>query len=284
MTNNKIKRKPDWLKIRLPHGENFEKVNQIVKSHGLHTICSSGNCPNQGECWGLGTATFLILGNVCTRACRFCAVETGRPDDVDLAEPENIAKSVELMNLKHCVLTSVTRDDLTDGGAKLWAETIKAIKNTQNKVTIEALVSDFGGNLTHLDKVIAAAPEVISHNLETVRRLTPKIRTRAKYDTSLEVIEHIAKSSITAKSGIMLGLGETREEVLETMEDLRRVGCTIITIGQYLQPTRLHAEVCEYVHPFIFKEYERIGIEKGFSFVESSPLVRSSYHAEKHVK
>lgn len=276
--------KPDWLKIRLPKNANYTKVNEIVKKYNLHTICTSGKCPNMGECWDAGTATLMILGDICTRSCKFCAVTTGKPLTPDVNEPENIALSVELLKLKHCVLTSVDRDDLNDFGASHWAETIKSIKRRTPKTTIEALIPDFNGNLTLVDKVINTKPEVISHNMETVKRLTPQIRTKAKYETSLNVLKHIAKSDVVAKSGIMLGLGETENEVVETMQDLRKIGVKVMTIGQYLQPRRNNIEVQEYIKPKKFKEYERIGLEMGFSFIESSPLVRSSYHAEKHVK
>jgi len=278
-----IKRKPDWLKIKLPEGEDYSRINTIVKQHKLHTICSSGNCPNMGDCWGRGTATFMILGNICTRACKFCNVPTGKPLPIDTNEPQNLAETIKLMNLKHSVLTSVDRDDLPDGGAKIWAESITKIKELNPQTTLETLIPDFDGNTELLDIVIAAKPEVISHNLETTRRLTPLIRTKAKYETSLKVLKHIANSGIVAKTGIMLGLGETREEILQTMDDALAAGCKVFTIGQYLQPTRQHAEVQEYINPEIFEEYKKIGIEKGFRAIESSPLVRSSYKAEKHI-
>lgn len=277
------RKKPDWLKIKLPHATNFSVVNEIVKEHGLNTICISGKCPNMGECWDRGTATLMILGNICTRACKFCAVTTGKPLPADKNEPEKVARSVKALNLKHCVLTSVDRDDLDDFGASHWASVIKEIKKNNPNTTIESLIPDFDGNEELIKKVIDAKPEVISHNLETVRRLTPEIRTKAQYDRSLEVIRIISKSGIVSKSGIMLGLGETRDEILETMDDLLKVGCKVFTIGQYLQPTRQNIEVKDYVHPDIFEEYKNIGLAKGFKFVESSPLVRSSYHAEKHV-
>ncbi len=278
-----IKRKPAWLKIRIPAGKTYVKVKDIVNRHKLHTICTSGQCPNMAECWGLGTATFMILGDICTRSCRFCATVTGRPGPVDPDEPQNLAESVRLMGLKHCVITSVDRDDLPDLGAGHWAETVKAVKAVNPDITIETLIPDFQGRPELIQKVIDVHPEVISHNLETVRRLTPQVRSAAEYDRSLRVIGQIAGSGITAKSGIMAGLGETGEEVLETMDDLLAVGCSVMTIGQYLQPTKDHLPVAEYIHPDIFEKWGRIGLEKGFRFVESSPLVRSSYHAEKHV-
>ncbi len=276
------RRKPDWLKIKLPKGSNFAKVNGLVKQHGLHTICTSGNCPNMGECWDRGTATFMILGNICTRGCKFCAVTTGKPLPIDWSEADKLSETIKVMNLKHCVLTSVDRDDLEDGGASFWGHTIKTIKNENPNTTLETLIPDFDGKEQLIQEVIDAKPEVISHNLETVERLTPIIRSRAKYQRSLNVLKYIAQSGITAKSGIMLGLGETFEEVLQTMDDLLSVGCKVFTLGQYLQPTRQNVEVTEYITPEMFAEYKKIGLEKGFTFVESSPLVRSSYHAEKH--
>jgi lipoic acid synthetase len=282
-TPEKHIRKPDWLKIKLPKGDNYLKVKGILEEKGLHTICSSGKCPNMGECWNAGTATFMILGDICTRSCKFCATKTGKPLPVDENEPENIAQSVKQLNLKHVVLTSVDRDDLPDGGATIWAETVRKVKELNPGTTIETLVPDFGGNADQLQIVINSAPEIISHNLETVRRLTPQIRSAAQYDRSLEVLRQIADSGLKAKSGIMVGLGETESEVLETMDDLRKVNCGIFTIGQYLQPTPAHLKVVEYVHPDLFEKYRVAGIEKGFTYVESKPLVRSSYHAEKHV-
>lgn len=278
------RRKPSWLKIKLPLGTNYKEVSNIIKAHHLNTICTSGNCPNIADCWKRGTATFMILGDICTRSCKFCAVKTGKPEAVNTEEPTHIAESVKKMKLKHCVITSVTRDDLKDGGANIWAETIREIKRLNPNTTIETLIPDFDANEELIKIVVDAKPEVISHNLETVRRLTPDVRSRAKYDTSLEVIRVIAENGIRAKSGIMLGLGETREDILQTMDDLLSVGCKVLTLGQYLQPTKTHLEVKEYVTPETFKEYEKIGLEKGFKFVESSPLVRSSYRAEKHVE
>ncbi|NCC72692.1 MAG: lipoyl synthase [Sphingobacteriia bacterium] len=276
--------KPDWLKIRIPSGKEYVQVKEIVKRHNLHTICTSGLCPNMADCWGRGTATFMILGDICTRSCKFCATKTGKPDPPDPNEPAHLAESVKLMNLKHCVITSVDRDDLSDGGAAHWVKTIEAVKLLNPTTTIEVLIPDFQGKHELIQSVINVNPEVISHNLETVRRLTPLVRSAAKYDRSLEVIRQIAASGIIAKSGIMAGLGETSIEVLETMDDLLAVGCSVMTIGQYLQPTRAHLPVTEYIHPDKFAEWKEAGLKKGFRFVESAPLVRSSYHAEKHVK
>lgn len=278
-----ILRKPDWLKIKIPSGKEYISVREIVEKNKLHTICTSGHCPNMHECWGRGTATLMILGDICTRSCKFCNVKTGRPLPADWKEPERVAESIRLMKLKHAVLTSVDRDDLDDGGAGIWAMTIRKIKEVSPGTTIETLIPDFDGREELIQQVIDAGPEVISHNLETVRRITPWTRSRAKYDRSLKVLEYIAQSGIVAKSGIMAGLGETPEEVFELMDDLLAVGVKVLTIGQYLQPTKRHLPVKEYVTPEQFKEYERVGLEKGFRFVESSPLVRSSYHAEKHV-
>jgi lipoic acid synthetase len=283
MEKTKIQRKPKWMKSPLPSGKTYIDVKSIVAKNRLHTICTSGNCPNMGECWNAGTATFMILGEICTRACGFCNTKTGKPLAVDYDEPNRIADSVEKMKLKHCVLTSVDRDDLEDGGAEIWATTIREIKKRTPNVTIECLIPDFNGDKDLIKKVIDAGPEVISHNMETVRRLTPSTRTKAKYDTSLQVISIVSESSARSKSGIMLGLTETREEVLETMRDLRNVGCEVITIGQYLQPTPKHLPIHEFITPEVFKEYETIGLEMGFRYIESGPLVRSSYHAEKHV-
>nr|WP_232001574.1 lipoyl synthase [Proteiniphilum saccharofermentans] len=278
-------RKPDWLKISLPQGKQYLDVREIIARKGLHTICVSGKCPNLSECWGRGTASFMILGDVCTRACRFCSVKTGSPQGiVDWNEPDRLAESIEKMNLKHCVITSVDRDDLPDLGAEFWATTIRRVKERNPDVTLETLIPDFNGIEELIYKVIDTCPEIISHNMETVRRLTPKVRSRAKYDVSLKTIETIAKSGkAKPKSGIMVGLGETEEEILETMDDLINVGCQVLTIGQYLQPTRKHLTVKEFVTPEQFRKYKVIGLEKGFKFVESGPLVRSSYHAEKHV-
>ncbi|VAW29825.1 Lipoyl synthase [hydrothermal vent metagenome] len=278
-----ILRKPDWLKIKVPSGKEYIAIKNIVAEHKLHTICTSGHCPNMHECWGRGTATLMILGDICTRSCKFCNVKTGRPLPVDLEEPARVAESVKLMKLKHAVLTSVDRDDLEDGGAAIWAMTIKKIKEQSPQTTIETLIPDFDGREELIRQVIDAGPEVISHNLETVRRITPQTRSRARYDRSLKVLKYIADSGVVAKSGIMAGLGETPEEVFELMDDLLAAGVMVLTVGQYLQPTRKHLPVKEYVSPEQFKEYERVGLEKGFRIVESSPLVRSSYRAEKHV-
>ncbi len=280
---NTILRKPEWLKTKVPAGKTYLSVREIVEHNKLHTICTSGHCPNMHECWGRGTATLMILGDICTRSCGFCNVKTGRPLPVDLKEPSRVAESVKLMKLKHVVITSVDRDDLKDGGAGIWAMTIKAIKEQSPGTTMETLIPDFDGKEELIMKVVEAGPEVISHNLETVRRITPWVRSRAKYDVSLKVLETLAKTGVITKSGIMLGLGETREEVLETMDDLVAVGVKVMTIGQYLQPTLKHLPVKEFVSPEQFKEYETIGLEKGFRHVESGPLVRSSYRAEKHL-
>jgi len=283
-SNQTILRKPEWLKIKVPSGKEYLSVREIVEEHKLHTICTSGHCPNMHECWGRGTATLMILGDICTRACGFCNVKTGRPNIADWGEPKRVAESVKLMGLKHCVLTSVDRDDLDDGGAGIWELTVKEIKKLSPETTIETLIPDFDGkeNLIHLAS--KAGQEVVSHNVETVRRITPWARSRAKYDVSLKTLEIVSKTGVITKSGIMVGLGEKPEEVLETMDDLRNVGVEVITIGQYLQPTRKHLQVKEYISPELFAEYKVRGIEKGFRFVESSPLVRSSYHAEKHVR
>lgn len=285
MNNNKeetILRKPNWLKIKIPSGKEYLDVKEIVESNKLHTICTSGHCPNMHECWGRGTATLMILGDICTRACGFCNVKTGRPLAADWQEPKRVAESVKLMKLKHCVLTSVDRDDLDDGGAAIWALTVQEIKKLNPQTTIETLIPDFDGNEELVKQASSAGQEVVSHNLETVRRITPWARSRAKYEISLKTLEIISKLDVVCKSGIMVGLGETHEEIIKTMDDLRKVGVDVITIGQYLQPTKKHLAVKEYVTPEQFSEYEKIGLEKGFRFVESSPLVRSSYRAEKH--
>jgi lipoic acid synthetase len=279
-----MERKPEWLKIALPKGEQYFKTEELVETRRLHTICVSGKCPNKAECWGNGTATFMILGEICTRSCKFCATITGRPHPVDWNEPERLADTISNMKLRHCVITSVDRDDLPDGGADFWAKTIQRVKEKNPNITIETLIPDFDAKPELIQKVIDARPNIISHNLETVRRLTPLVRSRAKYDISLKTIETVSKSgTVRSKSGIMVGLGETEEEVLQTMDDLLAVGCKIMTIGQYLQPTRKHYPVAEYVTPEQFAKYREIGLKKGFRFVESGPLVRSSYHAEKHV-
>lgn len=276
-------KKPSWLRVKLPTGENYRKVAGIVSEHKLHTICQSGNCPNMGECWGAGTATFMILGNVCTRSCGFCSVATGRPDAVDPFEPARVARSVELMGVMHCVITSVDRDDLKDGGSDIWARTIRAIRRRTPATTMETLIPDFQGKWENLEVVTEAAPDILSHNLETVRRLTKQVRIQAKYDRSLEVLMRSKRAGLRTKSGIMLGLGESDAEVEESMDDLRSVGVDILTLGQYLQPTKAHLPVAEFIHPDRFARFKTIGLEKGFRYVESGPLVRSSYHAEKHL-
>lgn len=275
--------KPKWLRVKLPTGEAYKKVRALVSEHKLHTICESGNCPNMGECWGEGTATFMILGNICTRSCGFCSVATGRPDAVDMLEPGRVANSVKLMGVKHAVITSVDRDDLADGGSEIWAATVRAIRKHSPGTTLETLIPDFAGKWDNLQRVIDVAPEIVSHNLETVRRLTKQVRIQAKYDRSLEVLKRLKAGGMKTKSGVMLGLGETEDEVIETMDDLRSVGVDVLTLGQYLQPTPRHLPVAEFIHPEKFAAYEKIGLKKGFRFVESGPLVRSSYHAEKHV-
>ena len=282
--NSEIRiKKPKWLRVKLPTGENYRKVRSLVDEHKLHTICESGSCPNMGECWGEGTATFMILGNICTRSCGFCAVKTGRPEEVDNFEPGKVAHSVKTMGIKHAVVTSVDRDDLKDGGSEIWVQTVKAIRHQSPGTTMETLIPDFAGNWENLQRIIDIAPEIVSHNLETVRRLTKQVRIQAKYDRSLEVLFRLKKGGMRTKSGIMLGLGETDEEILETMEDLRSVQVDILTLGQYLQPTSKHLPIAEFVTPERFDRYREIGMEMGFKYVESGPLVRSSYHAEKHL-
>lgn len=281
---DKILRKPLWLKSKIPSGKDYRLVREIVEENKLHTICTSGHCPNMDECWGRGTATLMILGDICTRSCGFCNVKTGRPLPVDLKEPERVANSVKLMKLKHCVLTSVDRDDLDDLGAEIWIQTVQEIKKLSPKITIETLIPDFDGRKDLIDKVCAAGQEVVSHNLETVKRITPWARSKAKYDLSLKTLQLISNSGVVAKSGIMVGLGETSDEVIETLKDMRNAGVEVVTIGQYLQPTKKHLMVKEYVTPEQFNEYKEAGLEMGFRFVESSPLVRSSYRAEKHVE
>ena len=276
-------RKPKWLKVKLPTGENYKKVRALVSEHKLHTICESGSCPNMGECWGEGTATFMILGNICTRSCGFCNVATGRPEEVDTFEPGRVAQSVKLMGVKHGVITSVDRDDLKDGGSDIWAQTIRAIRHQSPTTTLETLIPDFAGKWENLQVIIDVAPEIVSHNLETVRRLTKSVRIQAKYDRSLEVLFRLKKGGMRTKSGVMLGLGETHEEVIETMQDLRSVEVDILTLGQYLQPSPKHLPVEEFITPERFEEYRILGLEMGFRYVESGPLVRSSYHAEKHL-
>ena len=276
--------KPEWLKIKLPSGKEFSEVKQNVEQHKLHTICESGKCPNQTECWGAGTATLMILGNVCTRSCMFCNVATGNPEVVDITEPLRVAESIKLMGLKHVVITSVDRDDLIDGGSKIWAATIRAIRRHAPGVTMETLIPDFKGNAENVQRVIDVKPEVVSHNLETVKRLTREVRIQAKYERSLEVLLMLKNGGIErTKSGIMLGLGETEEELFEAMDDLRNSKVDILTLGQYLQPTRKHLPVAKYVTPEEFARYKEVALGKGFRYVESGPMVRSSYHAEKHL-
>lgn len=276
-------RKPEWLKISIGANERYTETKRIVESHCLHTICSSGRCPNMGECWGKGTATFMIAGDICTRSCKFCNTQTGRPLPLDVNEPTHVAESIALMKLSHAVITSVDRDDLPDLGAAHWVRTITEIKRINPETTLEVLIPDFQGRMELIDPIISAHPEIISHNMETVRRISPLVRSAANYDTSLKVIHRIASSNTTAKSGIMAGLGETPAEVEELMDDLLAAGCKILTIGQYLQPSHRHYPVAEYVTPEQFAAYKKTGLEKGFKQVESAPLVRSSYHAEKHV-
>ena len=276
-------RKPKWLKVKLPTGEAYKSVKGITKSHNLHTICESGSCPNMGECWGAGTATFMILGNICTRSCGFCNVMTGRPLPIDVLEPKKVARSIKLMQVKHAVITSVDRDDLKDGGASIWVETINEIRKENPTTTMETLIPDFKGRLKDIQPIIDCAPEVVSHNMETVRRLTKKVRIQAKYDRSLDTLRYLNQGGIKTISGIMLGLGETEEEIIETMHDLRAVGVSILTLGQYLQPSKKHLPVFEFISPDQFAKYREIGVSLGFQHVESSPLVRSSYHAEKHI-
>jgi len=282
--NSEIRiKKPKWLRVKLPTGENYRKVRSLVDQHQLHTICESGSCPNMGECWGEGTATFMILGNICTRSCGFCAVKTGRPEAVDIFEPGKVAHSVKTMGVKHAVITSVDRDDLKDGGAEIWVQTVNAVRHQSPGTTMETLIPDFAGSWENLQKIIDVAPEIVSRNLETVRRLTKQVRIQAKYDRSLEVLFRLKKGGMRTKSGIMLGLGETDEEIIETREDLRSVNVDILTLGQYLQPTPKHLQIKELVTPERFEKYKILGLEMGFKFVESGPLVRSSYHAEKHL-
>jgi len=276
--------KPKWLRVKLPTGQKYTQLRGLVDKYDLHTICTSGSCPNMGECWGEGTATFMILGNVCTRSCGFCGVKTGRPESVDWEEPEKVARSIQIMGIKHAVITSVDRDDLQDMGSVIWEETVAAIRRLNPKTTLETLIPDFQGIERHLDRIVRANPEVVSHNMETVRRLTRAVRIQAKYDKSLAVLAYLKKAGINrTKSGIMLGLGETEEEVLETMRDLRKAHVDVVTIGQYLQPSKKHLPVTEFITPEQFKKYETAGLEMGFRHVESGALVRSSYKAHKHI-
>ncbi len=276
-------KKPDWLRVKLPTGEKYRNVRKLVDEHKLHTICQSGNCPNMGECWGEGTATFMILGNVCTRSCTFCAVATGRPTEYDTDEPERVADSIFKMKVEHAVITSVNRDELKDKGAEIWYQTVRKVKERSPETTIETLIPDTKGDWDAMIRMIEGGQEVVSHNMETVRRLYRRIQPQSKYDRSIEQLRRIKEYGKRTKSGIILGLGETRDDILEAMEDLANVGLDVLTLGQYLQPTKMHHEVVEFIHPDTFKEYEEIGHEMGFDFVESGPLVRSSYHAERHV-
>ncbi len=278
-----FKKKPPWLRVKLPTGENYKKVRSLVDEYKLHTICQSGNCPNMGECWGAGTATFMILGNVCTRSCSFCAVQTGRPPEYDTDEPRRVAEAIDLMGVKHAVITSVNRDELKDRGAQIWYETVMAIKERTPAVTIETLIPDVKANWEALETMIKGGQEVVSHNMETVSSLYRKVRPQGKYLRSLEQIKRTKADGHRTKSGIMVGLGETEDEVFEIMDHLVEHGCDILTIGQYLQPTKMHIEVAEFIHPDQFEKYKEVGLKKGLLYVESGPLVRSSYHAEKHV-
>ena len=276
--------KPKWIRVKLPTGKKYTELRGVVEKYKLHTICTSGSCPNMGECWGEGTATFMILGNICTRSCGFCGVKTGRPETIDWDEPEKVARSIKLMNIKHAVITSVDRDDLKDMGSIIWAETVKAIRRMNPDTTLETLIPDFQGNTRNIDRIIAVRPEIVSHNMETVKRLTREVRIQAKYERSLEVLNYLKQSgNLRTKSGIMLGLGEMEEEVIQTMKDLRSVGLDVLTIGQYLQPSKKHLPVKEFITPEQFKKYETIGLEMGFRHVESGALVRSSYKAQKHL-
>jgi lipoic acid synthetase len=277
------KRKPNWLRVKLPIGQEYKKVRSLVDEYNLHTICQSGNCPNMGECWGEGTATFMILGNTCTRSCSFCAVKTGRPPEYDEDEPRRVAEAIKLMEVKHAVITSVNRDELKDKGAEIWYQTVKAVKDLSPDTTIETLIPDTRSNWEALERMISAGQEVVSHNMETVESLYRKVRPQAKYKRSLEQIKRTKAYGKRTKSGIMVGLGETDEEVYKIMDDLLEHDCDVLTIGQYLQPTKMHLEVADYIHPDKFAEYKTVGLEKGFDFVESGPLVRSSYHAERHL-
>lgn len=277
------KKKPEWLRVKLPTGPEYAQVRKLVDEHKLHTICESGNCPNMGECWGAGTATFMILGNVCTRSCGFCAVATGMPSAVDWQEPARVANSVKLMSVKHAVITSVDRDDLKDGGSIIWVETIQAIRDASPETTLETLIPDFMGKWENLQRIIDIRPEIVSHNLETVRRLTRQVRIQAQFDRSLEVLRRLKEGGCKTKSGVMLGLGETEQEIFETIEELAANKVDILTLGQYLQPTPKHLPVVEFVTPDNFAKYKEFALEKGFRYVESGPLVRSSYHAEKHL-
>jgi lipoyl synthase len=281
--HHKTNRKPSWLRVKLPIGEEYKKVRSLVDEYKLHTICQSGNCPNMGECWGAGTATFMILGNVCTRSCSFCAVKTGRPNEYDEDEPRRVAEAIFLMQVKHAVITSVNRDELKDRGAEIWHQTVRLVKEVSPDTTIETLIPDVKGTWSALERMISAGQEVVSHNMETVESLYRKVRPQAKYHRSLEQIKLTKEYGKRTKSGIMVGLGESHEDVFKVMDDLLEHGCDVMTIGQYLQPTKMHLEVAEFIHPDVFQMYKEVGMEKGFDFVESGPLVRSSYHAERHL-
>lgn len=281
--NQQRTKKPDWLRVKLPIGKEYAQVRQLVDEYKLHTICESGNCPNMGECWGAGTATFMILGNVCTRSCSFCAVATGRPNEYDTDEPRRVAEAIRLMKVKHAVITSVNRDELKDRGAEIWYQTVVQVKQESPQTTIETLIPDTKANWEALERMISGGQEVVSHNMETVERLYRKVRPQAKYERSLEQIQRTKDFGKRTKSGVMLGLGESDEEVYRIMDDLVAHGCDVLTLGQYLQPTKMHLEIVEFVHPDKFAHFKEVGLEKGFNYVESGPLVRSSYHAEKHI-
>ncbi|MDC3276357.1 lipoyl synthase [Flavobacteriaceae bacterium] len=280
----KHQKKPDWIRVKLPTGKKYTELRGLVDKYKLNTICTSGSCPNMGECWAEGTATFMILGNICTRSCGFCGVQTGRPSAVDWAEPEKVANSIKIMNIKHAVITSVDRDDLKDMGSIIWAETVNAVRRISPKTTMETLIPDFQGNTRNIDRIVKVAPEVVSHNIETVRRLTRKVRVQAKYDTSLEVLRYLKEAGIErTKSGIMLGLGEKEDEIMESLHDLRKANVDVVTIGQYLQPSKKHLPVQQFITPDVFKKLEVFALDLGFRHVESGPLVRSSYKAHKHI-
>ena len=280
----KQQKKPDWIRVKLPTGKKYTELRGLVDKYKLNTICTSGSCPNMGECWAEGTATFMILGNICTRSCGFCGVQTGRPSTVDWAEPEKVANSIKIMNIKHAVITSVDRDDLKDMGSIIWAETVNAVRRISPQTTMETLIHDLQGNTSNIDRIVQVAPEVVSHNIETVRRMTRKVRVQAKYDTSLEVLRYLKEEGIQrTKSGIMLGIGEREEEVMEALHDLRKVNVDVVTIGQYLQPSKKHLPVQQFITPDVFKKLEVFALDLGFRHVESGPLVRSSYKAHKHI-
>ncbi len=279
------KGKPKWLRVKLPTGQKYTQLRGLVDKYKLNTICTSGSCPNMGECWGEGTATFMILGNICTRSCGFCGVKTGRPEEVDWSEPEKVARSIKIMGIKHAVITSVDRDDIKDMGSIIWSETVKAIRRMNPETTLETLIPDFQGITTHLDRIVAVSPEVVSHNMETVKRLTREVRIQAKYERSLDVLKYLKDSGVSrTKSGIMLGLGELEDEVIETMQDLRMANVDVVTIGQYLQPSKRHLPVKEFILPDQFEKYKTLGLKMGFRHVESGALVRSSYKAHKHIE